>query len=83
VPDRVMTVAVSRYMLNLPSTTGGSLERAMYAGRSTRVKMLSKSRTVRAIIIKRGGSIEGRIRMIRSALHKPSDSADAVCAIRI
>jgi hypothetical protein len=67
VPDRVMTVAVSRYMLNLPSTTRGSFEKAMYAGRSTPVKMQSKARTVRVIIMKRAGSTGGRVRRIRRA----------------
>ncbi len=63
-----MTVAVSRYMLNLPSTTRGSFERAMYAVRLTPVRMLSKARTVRAIIIKRGGSTGGRVRRIRISI---------------
>jgi hypothetical protein len=61
----------------------GSFERAMYAGRSTPVKMQSKARTVRAIIIKHGGSIGERVRRIRSDFHEPSDYADSVCAIPI
>jgi hypothetical protein len=55
--------------LNLPSTTRGSFERVMYAGQSTPVQMLSKVRTGRAIIIKRGGSIGGRVRRISNAFH--------------
>jgi len=54
-------------MLNLPSTTRGSLERAMYAGQSTPIRMQSKARTVIAIIFKRGGSTGGRVKWIRSA----------------
>jgi hypothetical protein len=55
-------------MLNLPSTTRGSFERAMYAGRSTPVKMQSKARTGRAIIIKHGGSTGERVRRIRNSI---------------
>jgi len=70
-------------MLNLPSTTRGSFERAMYGWQSTPIRMQSKVKTVLAIIIKRGGSIGGRVRRIRSAFHEPSDFADTVCAIPI
>ena len=81
--DGVMTMAVSRYMLNFLSITRGSFERVMYAGQPTPIKMLSKARIVHAIIIKRGGSIGGRVRRIRSAFHEPSDCADSVYAIHI
>jgi hypothetical protein len=78
-----MTVAVSRYMLNLLSTTRGSFERAMYAALSAPVKMQSKARTVHAIIIKRGGSTGGRVGRFRSAFYELFDCADIVCAILI
>ena len=52
--------------LNLPSTTRGSFGRFMYAGRSTPVKMQSKARTVRAIIIKREGSIGEKVSLFLS-----------------
>jgi hypothetical protein len=38
----------------------------MYAGRLTPVKMLSKARTVRVIIIKRGGSTGGKVSLFLS-----------------
>jgi hypothetical protein len=70
-------------MLNLPSITRGSFERAMYAVRLTPVKMQSKARTVLSIIIKRRGSIGGRVRRIRSSFYELFDCADIVCAILI